>query len=69
MKTGIQVLKVVAKILISIVLGFTFAVAIIQVPFTFGYSGELLSLSWFRELILYICLILSFVYIFKCVKW
>lgn len=64
MKKLVKIIKVAIKIIISIVLGFTFAVAIIEVPYTFGYSGELLSLAWFRELILYVCLILGFVYVF-----
>ena len=64
MKTIVKIVKVAIKVIISIVLGFTFAVAVIEVPNALGYSIELLSFEWFRELILYICLILGFVYVF-----
>lgn len=65
----IKTVKFIVKILMSLALGITFGVAFIEVPNVLGYSGELLKMMWFRELLVYVCTILGFVYVFKFTEW
>lgn len=69
METIFKIFKVINKTLLAIVLGFTFSMAIIHVPSTFGIADDFFGNIWIRGIIVYVCQCLGFVYMFKCVDW